>query len=119
MNRKWLKVLVPEVAMVILTLAVFFLCRHFGLEDKEAAVAAAFAAFAVAAVAAAAVATAAVATVAAAAVATVVVFTAAAVVAVAAVAVAAYEYKLPIFWVIASYLVEAAVIFLPIYLSIS
>ena len=73
MNRNWLKVLGPEAAVVILTLAIFFIGRYFGLEDEAAVAVAAAVAF-------------------------------------------AEEYKLPKFWVIVSYLAEAAAIFLPIHL---
>lgn len=108
MNRSWLKILIPQAAMVFLVLAVFFICRYFGLEDKEAVI------VTTVTTTAAAVAVATFATTAA-----VVATFATTAAAVAFAVTTAKEYKLPIFWVVASYLVETMAIFLPIYLSIN
>ena len=137
-NKNWYKVLVPELVMVVVTIGVFFLCQYFGMEEKDAfAAAAVVAAFATAAFVAAfattaaafavvvivafatAFATAAFAAAFATAATTVTVAAAFAVVAfVAIVAIAtAKEYRLPMFWVVVSYVAEAAVIFLTFYFS--
>ncbi|MBI3685007.1 hypothetical protein HY250_01240 [Candidatus Azambacteria bacterium] len=93
-NKNWFKVLVPQVVAVVVIMAVFFGCRWLGMDDKNAAaVAVAVAIAAVAAITAAAAAT----------------ITAA----------VAEEYKLPWYWVAISYLTEEAMIFLPLYITIS
>lgn len=104
MNKNWLKVLVMEIPIVFLILATFFLCRFFGMENKEAVAATTIVAIS----------------------AFIVVFE---IVAISAISTAltsdtiadivAASPKLPTFWVVMSYLATATAIFLPIYLSLN
>jgi len=121
MNRNWFKMLVPEAVMVVLVLAVFFLCRCFGLEAVAliafVAIATAFDALDVVVAALAAL----VALVAVLAIPTslaALVVVVAFIIPVLVALTFTKEYKLPMFWVVVSYSAEAAAIFLPIYLSL-
>ena len=131
-NKKWLEVLVPQVGMVMITLGVFFLCRVFGMEDKDTVVEVAtgivvgtcivafvadvkFVVVATCIVAFAAVALAAANFVAlAAAFAFVAIFPTA-----LATVLVTKDYRLPKLWVVVSFFAEAAAISLPIYFTIN
>ncbi|MBI5077364.1 hypothetical protein HZB94_03205 [Candidatus Falkowbacteria bacterium] len=133
-DRNWLKILVPQVIMVVMTLAIFFLCWYSGMKKEGAFfVVASAIALAIAARVALNISTVAAIGIAAVAVATafavvcnivasagitvtcVVFIVIIAVFTIFAIFDVVKEFKLSIFWLTASYVTEAIVIFLPIY----